>query len=326
MTGISLKSLSVFFQQLEALMTAGVGMAQALDSLAQESGGRMGRLVFMMASDVRGGAKFSEALRRHPRVFGDFAVEMTRAGETSGTLSSALGHLADFFEREHALHSQVVRALVYPLFLVIASVFLLPLSVLFVGTPTDYLMQTAVPFGAALGILAGARILHYYFSSSPSYNRVREIMLGAIPLFGAARRKTSIARFLRMLAALVGAGAGARRAIEVAAGACGNAALKEKLQRATVAIDAGRPFADALQSTGALPRVVASMLAVGQEAGSFERAALKAAEYYEQESAAAMKLVMTMLPPVLLLLVGGYIGWRTLTSLLQYYSPLLEIR
>ena len=52
--------------------------------------------------DVEAGLAFSEALARHPKIFGPLFVSMVRAGEIGGVLESSLLRIADQLEKEDA--------------------------------------------------------------------------------------------------------------------------------------------------------------------------------------------------------------------------------
>ena len=64
--------------------------------------------------DVEAGLLLSDAMGRHPRVFGPLYVAMVRAGETGGVLEECLMRVADQLEKDAALRRQVRAAMIYP--------------------------------------------------------------------------------------------------------------------------------------------------------------------------------------------------------------------
>ena len=64
--------------------------------------------------DVEAGLLLSDAMARHPKVFGPLYVAMVRAGETGGVLEECLMRVADQLEKDAALRRQVRAAMIYP--------------------------------------------------------------------------------------------------------------------------------------------------------------------------------------------------------------------
>ena len=59
------------------------------------------------------------SLARHPKVFSGFYVNMVRAGEESGKLSTTFGYLADYLDRSYEVASKAKNALIYPAFVIV---------------------------------------------------------------------------------------------------------------------------------------------------------------------------------------------------------------
>ena len=72
---------------------------------------------------VEQGATFSDALRRHPKIFDALFVNLVHAGEVGGILDTILGRLAIYLEKADKLKRQIKGAMMYPLAtLVVAGV------------------------------------------------------------------------------------------------------------------------------------------------------------------------------------------------------------
>src|SRR5262249_33427881 len=64
------KDLVVFTRQFATMIDAGLPLVQCLDILAtQTENKKFGRILMDVKTTVEGGATFSDALKRHPRVF-----------------------------------------------------------------------------------------------------------------------------------------------------------------------------------------------------------------------------------------------------------------
>ena len=105
----------VFTRQLATIVNAGLPLMQGLDILSEQTENANFRTVLAtIAEDVEAGESFSDALRRHPRVFTELYVSMVRAGEASGNLDGILVQLAEYMEAAEALKRKIKSAMTYP--------------------------------------------------------------------------------------------------------------------------------------------------------------------------------------------------------------------
>ena len=63
---------------------------------------------------MEAGSTFSDALRRHPKVFDDLYVNLVHAGEVGGLLDTILTRLAKYIEKAMKLKGQIKSAMIYP--------------------------------------------------------------------------------------------------------------------------------------------------------------------------------------------------------------------
>src|SRR5689334_19814376 len=84
-TGIKADDLKLFTRQLAVMIDAGLPLVQGLDILASQSPNpHFGKVLSSVKSSVEQGATFSDALRKHPKVFDDLYVNLVGAGEVGG--------------------------------------------------------------------------------------------------------------------------------------------------------------------------------------------------------------------------------------------------
>src|SRR5688572_30055795 len=79
-SGVSKKDLVVFTRQFATMIDAGLPLVQCLDILSTQSENkRFGRILADVKNHVESGATFSDALRRHPKVFDDLYTNLIAA-------------------------------------------------------------------------------------------------------------------------------------------------------------------------------------------------------------------------------------------------------
>ena len=120
LTRTSRKDIVMFTRQLSIMFKSNVPIVESLQTLAyQIRNVSLKEKIFKIAEVVEGGTTLSQALGLYPGVFSQFYVSMVKSGEVSGELSGSLDYLADYLEREHSFVSQIIGAMVYPVFVLI---------------------------------------------------------------------------------------------------------------------------------------------------------------------------------------------------------------
>ena len=113
--GSSAKDLAVASRQLATMVSSGMTILRALHVLETQTESKLLReTVAQVRQDVEAGLLLSDALERHPKVFGSLYVAMVRAGEAGGVLEECLLRTADQLEKDASLRRQIRAAMIYP--------------------------------------------------------------------------------------------------------------------------------------------------------------------------------------------------------------------
>jgi len=99
-SGVSPKDLQIFTRQLATMIDAGLPLVQCLDILANQTPNKIfAKVLHQVKTSVESGATFSDALRKHPKVFDELYVNLCAAGEVGGILDTILNRLAAYIEK-----------------------------------------------------------------------------------------------------------------------------------------------------------------------------------------------------------------------------------
>ncbi|MCA9073342.1 MAG: type II secretion system F family protein, partial [Planctomycetaceae bacterium] len=114
------RHLAVFYTQLADLLRSGVPLLRSLELLERQTSQKtLKHIIQDVKEQVADGNRLAESMRRHPRIFGELAVSMVRAGEEGGFLEDVLKRISAFTEHQEELKARVVGAMVYPMFLMV---------------------------------------------------------------------------------------------------------------------------------------------------------------------------------------------------------------
>ncbi|HEY6035468.1 MAG TPA: type II secretion system F family protein, partial [Kofleriaceae bacterium] len=122
-SGVTPKDLQIFTRQLATMIDAGLPLVQCLDILANQTENKAFKKVLSgVKNSVEQGATFSDALRRHPKVFDELYVNLVGAGEIGGILDTILNRLAVYIEKAVKLKGQLKSAMYYPTGIMVVAI------------------------------------------------------------------------------------------------------------------------------------------------------------------------------------------------------------
>ena len=331
------KHLAQFYGQLSDLLKSGVPLLRSIELLERKSGVPALQAVL---EDVRGevadGNRLADAMRRHPKAFGELAVSMVTAGEEGGFLEDVLRRIATFTEHQQELRAKVVGAMVYPAFLLVMGGGIVAVMVVYfvpefapvfdrmsaageLPAATSLLMDTsdvARAYGLWIALAVGGLFYagYKYFTDTDEgrllFDRVRlfGVKIGKTEVgFGPIARSLATARFCRILGTLLHNGVPILQSLRIAKDATGNRVLSAAIAEASESITAGRSIAQPLAESGQFAEEVTEMIAVGEEANNLEEVLIDVADATERTVARQLELFVRLLEPVMLTVMAGAI-------------------
>ena len=334
--------LTIMSRQLATMISAGMTLMRSFYVLEEQiENKKLKETIGAVREDIEAGLNFSDALERHPKIFGPLYVAMVRAGETGGVLEESLMRVADQLEKDDALRRQVKSAMAYPavvlsfamivllaLIAFIVPVFVgvfkdfggeLPLITKFtVGLSAAVTGQWYLLLGGTVGIVVGFKKWKSSSWGRPQWDRLRL----RIPFkIGKTVQKIALARWSRTFSALYSAGVPIMQAIEVTGKTAGNAVVEDAMTAVIDSVKSGGSIAAPLREAPIFPTMVAQMIAVGEETGGLDTMLTKVADFYEDEVAAAVKALTSILEPIMIVFVGAIVGFIVIAM----YMPMFKV-
>lgn len=329
-----------FTQEISTLLNAGVPLDRALSITTELTERPNFRIVVQDVLRVlKGGKPFADSLATHPEYFSDLFVNMVRAGEASGALSTVFDRLSEFERSRDELRNYIISSMIYPALLVcvgLASIFLLMnfvvprFAMVFEGgamkmpLPTQIMLEVSQAvqrwwWVAALG-LAGAAISFRTYVGTPAGRLWWDTFRLRIPLLGDALRKAETARFARAMATLVSNSVPLVQSIGISAAILNNRHIAGALANVAQGVKRGEGIAAPIRKAGMFPPLAAHLLMVGEETGRLDQMFTRMAEIYETDTRAAIKRFTSLFEPMIILVMGVMVGALILSMLLAITS------
>ena len=122
----------LFLRQLALILQSGLPLLAAMELLRQRLDKKLHLVCLHLYQLLRHGSSLAEAMAKEQALFPDLTVQLVRAGEVSGELGAVLEELADYYQQQRELRSFVLKAALYPLFLLAAAMGVLLFFLLYV--------------------------------------------------------------------------------------------------------------------------------------------------------------------------------------------------
>jgi type IV pilus assembly protein PilC len=344
---VKAKDLAVASRQLATMVTSGMTILRALMVLESQTESKVLKEALVgVGHDVEAGLLFSDALERHPKVFGPLYVAMVRAGETGGVLEECLMRTADQLEKDASLRRQVRAAMIYPALVISFAVivllalvaFLIPVfEKVFKQFPGKLpaLSQVMVDFSHLLTkqwyvlfVVVAGLIASFVAWKRSKWGRPHwDAFKLRIPMkIGDVVQKVALARWSRTFSSLTTAGVPIIQAIEITGKTAGNAVVEAAMGDVITSVKAGGTIAQPLKESSVFPPMVSQMIGVGEETGALDTMFTKIADFYDDEVAAAVKALTSILEPAMIILVGSIVGIIVISMYLPLFTVYNSIR
>lgn len=339
----SAKEQTLFAKRLSFLIKAGVPILESLTLIRTQTKSKgKAKVLDAVIADVASGQHLATSLGKHNRLFGDFAVNLIHVGETSGILSQNLVYLADELHKKQALQRKVAGALVYPVFITIATLgvtamltaYIFPkLMPIFTSLHVELPLTTRIMIAASdylrhwglltfLGIVLVIGLFMFIRNQYEWLRRATDRALLYIPFVRTLVKNYNLTNFARTLGLLLRSGIKLTNALEVTAQSTKNRLYREACMSLAARVMRGEPISKGLiERPDLYPDIMAHMVAVGERTGSLSNTLTYLGEMYEAEVDELTKSLSSSIEPVLMIVMGFLVG----TIAVSVITPIYDI-
>lgn len=337
---VKLVELTVFTQQLAAMLEAGLPLVSALEALEEQTENPVFQIIIRnVKNDVSSGRSFSEACAEYPRAFPNLFVSMVEAGEASGSLAEILEKTSTYFEETVKLVKQVKGALVYPavvigLAIILVNVLLVFVIPVFAGMFNDFGAELPKPTQFLIGLssflksyilfliigLFGIVWLIKRFVATPRGKVFKDNLIVKLPVIGELTRKVNLSRFCRTYAILMRSGVPILKTLDIVASASGNTFVENACKNISKHISQGGQVSDVVAQDPYFPPMVKHMSRAGEQTGNVDGMLVKVADFYDAEVDTLVKALTSLMEPLLITFLGVVIGGIVMAMFLPIFQ------
>ena len=339
--GLRSFNLVLFCDELRTLLSSGMSLVEAIDTLCTRDNDDAKRTVLLeIRQMLLEGKPLSSALELNRLGFPPLLVASIRASERTSRLDEALEEYVAYEKVGQDLGRKVVSAAIYPS-LVVGFGMLVCLFMISYVVPrfakvyddfsqklsfsTVVLMKVGELSSDYLGlILAGLVLLVALAVIGHRNGKLKLVLLRVLGRFKFVRyylRLYQLARIYQTMSMLLKGGYTLSDAIPLAQNLAFEPQLQQQILRARAVIQEGKRLSTAFAENGLTDSVTERLLQVGERSGNLARIMDIIAQTYRQEFTVFIDRATRVAEPVLLMAVGVMIG----AIIILMYMPVFDL-
>lgn len=340
---ITKQKIGLFTRQLSTMLNTGVPILKAMNSIAEyEDNHQFASIIKDVYNSLVSGQKLSQALSIHKKYFPDFYINLVRVGELSGNLQLTLLRLSDYYEKEFKLSRMVQSATTYPAFVFLNGLVIFILLIVYfvpsfmktfqgMGVKLPLITQILVDFvdfitnpKFLIGIFVIITVLTvsmYSFLKTEKGKNWFDDFLLAVPFLGVFLKKVMVSRFLLGMQVLYDSGISILSSLNAIKDGIGNKSFEKYIDMTQKNLITGKTFAQSLQQEKVfVPKLVISMIKVGEDSGHLAMTYAKLNFIYEEEIKNSIDTFLALVEPFAIIILSILIGFVVIALFLPLYS------
>jgi len=338
---LSIKEQTMFVKRLSFLIRAGVPILESLRMVRFFRSKSKNLMFDQIISDVENGHLLSTGLDRFRYIFGDFAVNIIRVGESVGILDQNLMHLAEELRKKQELRRKIIGSLVYPAFIVVASLGIITLLLTYVFPkvlPIFLSLKMSLPWSTRFLIAASDWTVKYGFYAFFGFfvaflifwvlrkksERVRlavDRLILKLAFVGTLVQNYQLTNFCRTFGLLLKSGVTVSESSRILAESTGNWAYKKEYEILTKNMAKGQKISSQLANNKKLfPEIAVQMIATGEHSGNLSETLIYLSEMYESEVDELTKNLSNAIEPFLMVGMGVLVGFIAISIIMPIYQ------
>ena len=332
--------VALFSQELRALVSAGLPLVEAIETLAQKEKREESRNILARIAKLLGeGLPLSSALEEFPGAFPPLYIASVKVAERTSDLVPALTRYIAYAAQLDAMRKRIVNASIYPALLVMVGGAVGLFLLLYVvprfghvyeerGADLPLFSHLLLAWGKAidqngplvLGVLGTLAIVAVRVLRTETVRNRLSDALWRAPALGERLKIYQLARFYRTVGMLLRGGMPLPRALDMSAELL-HPLLRARLVAANQAIGEGRGVSASLDAHGLVTPVALRMLAAGEKGGTMGEMLEQVASFHDEELARWVDWFTRLFEPVLMAIIGLVIG----VIVVLMYMPIFEL-
>lgn len=341
-TKFSVSKQTFFAKRLSFLIKAGVPMLESVTVIRKQAKSKAEEKVLgKIAEDIANGQSLAGSLAKFKGVFGNFAINVIKAGESSGTLTANLNYLADELKKKEMLRRKIIGALLYPAIVTFATIGITGVLIIYIFpkiVPIFKSLNAELPVSTKILIfvseairnhgtlifisfflfIAGLVALVKYW---PKARYFFDGFIFRLPFTGPIAQNYNLTNTTRTLGLLLRSGLSLTESLHITADTTENVQYKRAFEVTAQGVIKGKTVSELIQLYPKIfPDMLTHMVAIGERSGNLSNTLLYLSEYYEGDFDEQTKNLSSSIEPALMIMMGLLVGFVAISVITPIYE------
>ncbi len=324
-----------FTSTFKLLMQSGVPVIESLVFLENEADSqKLKDAANVIKTQILAGSTYSETIAKYPDVFGHVYIGLTKAGEDSGEMEKTLSRLVELLEKQEAIKSRVIGALIYPVFVIclaIAALIVFPAfkdMFMNLGDKLPIYTKICLQLGeflkaywivipiAIISIVGG---VYYALKHEATKNKIDEILL-KIPILKDLLIAANLSNFFAVMQVAFDAGIPVIDCLYLGNITITNSLLNKEIKKASRKIQTGQRLSVALKNISLIPKMMVFLIAIGEQSGRLGDMLKQNIVYIDAKLDKVIDTITKMIEPIMLIMIGSMVLFLALSLYLPIFK------
>ncbi len=330
-------------RQFSTLLAGGIPLLSVFElTRAATRNNTLKQLLVTLSTCVSRGMGLAEAMRAHPHCFDAASCSLIQVGERSATLAGMFDRIATEREKTERLRRAIVKALAYPVTVMIIA-FVVSVGLLTFVVPEFERMFAH--FGTELPLPTRTIVSFSHFLTGPSFKHwiipglfsvctslmmlrknprvclAAERMGFAVPGAGPLFARFAGMRLASLLATTMGAGIPLSNALEDIAQTTRTSRFQTGIKGILSAVQRGESLSASMQKSGLFEEHLLVMVRTGEDAGTLQSSLHEAGLWLEAHLEHRLEILSNLIEPFIMAILGLLVGGLVVAL----YLPVLTL-
>ena len=326
------EDLYILFREFSLLINSGISIENAFGILSSEFSKDKGKILSQVKDNLRSGITLSDSME-DTKSFPNLVINMVYVGENTSSLGKIFASLSNYYIKKRETNSKIIETLAYPIILLITSIFvinfliinvipsfgeifsandnLLPLPTRVLLNFSNFIYKNYIYI--ILTIIIVIAIAFFYHRKNPK-------TLHKLLLKSKYYKMTKSLKFTFNMDLLLGAGLTVDKSLDIVSTMEDNVVLKRKFLEILRDIKAGESFYMSTSKVNVFPKMLLSMIHVGEESSNLKEIFAIMSGFYDEELNNYNKKFLGVLGPILIIIMAVIIGFIVLSIALPVFD------